>query len=191
MLFRSVNIPSSEMKETGKARLKTLRLLPRFGAAAEGEPGYLVTSRGVGTLTYFKDKEPEESRVPVYQYINNCTMPLYGIVRGTSGLAGIVTSGQYDTQFCISTNWGSHNQYAIDPEFTLRSFGEEQRLPEDIEVQYHLLSANEANWLGVAKRYRKYNFDQRGIVPLKQRVLKSPELAYSAQIGRASCRERV
>jgi len=177
----TVNIPSSEMKESEKARLKSLRLLPRFGAAAEDDPRYLVTSRGVGTLTYFKDKEPAESRVPVYQYINNCTMPLYGIVRGASGLAVIVTNGQYDTQFCVSTNWGTQHQYAIDPEFTIRSFIDEQRLPDDLEVQYHLLSANEANWLGVAKRYRKYNFDQRGIIPLKQRVLKSPELAYSAR----------
>ncbi len=177
----TVNIPSSEIKETGKARIKSLRLLPRFGAAAEGEPGYLVTSRGVGTLCYFKDKKPAESRVPVYQYINNCTMPLYGIVRGASGLAGIVTSGQYDTQFCVSTNWGTQHRYAIDPEFALRSFIDEQRLPDDLEVQYHFLISDEANWLGVAKRYRKYNFDQRGIVPLKQRVLKSPELAYSAR----------
>ena len=177
----TATIPSSSIKETGAARLKSLRFLPYLGAAAEGEDGYLVTSRGVGTLCYFKGKEPAEYKNQIYQYINNCTMPLSGIVRGNNGLACIVTEGQYNTQFCVNTNWGEKHLYAIDPEFSLRFFAEEQCLPDDLEVQYHFLAPDEANWLGVAKRYRQYNFAHRNVHTIKERMEKSSGLAYSSQ----------
>ncbi len=107
-------------------------------------------------------------------------MPLFGVIRGRSGLAAIVTNGQYDARFCISTNWGPRRQYAMDPAFTLRSFPKEARLADDLTVEYHFLSAAEATWQGVAKRYRQYNFARRGIRPLRQRAAASPALAYSA-----------
>ncbi len=175
------SIPSSGIKETGDARLKSIRLLPSFGAAKEGETGYLVSSKGVGTLCYFKDKNPSEYRVPMYQVISNSVMPLFGIVRGGDGIAGIITSGQYDADLLISTNWGTEHQYSITPEFKLRSFAEENLLPEDLTVEYHFLSPKDASWLGVAKCYRHYNFAHRGILSLKQRIENSPELAYSSR----------
>lgn len=177
----TVNIPSSDVKETGKARLKSIRLLPHFGAAKEGEEGYLVSSKGVGTLCYFKDKEPSEYKIPMYQVISNSVMPLFGIVRGVNGIAGIITSGQYDADLLVSTNWGPEHQYSITPEFKLRSFAEETRLPEDLCVEYHFLPSKDANWLGIARCYRQYNFVHRGIFPLKERIKQSPELAYSSR----------
>ena len=56
-------------------------------------------------------------------------MPIFGMVRGKSAVAGIITSGQFDARFCVSVNWGPQKQYAIDPGFTLRSFRDEKRLP--------------------------------------------------------------
>ncbi len=176
----TVSIPSSEVRESGSARLKKFRLLPRFGAATEGEQGYLVTSKGVGTICYFKDRNPAEYRIPVYGTISNCLMPLFGLVRAASGMAAIVISGQYDLGFCISTQWGPQRQYGIDPEFILRSFMKENRLSDNLTVEYHFLSAEEAGWEGIGKRYRQYNFDHRGLRPLRQRAAESPELAYSA-----------
>lgn len=177
ILFTS--IPSSGIKETGDARLKSIRLLPHFGAAVEGETGYLVTSKGIGTLCYLKDKEPREYWEKMYGY-SEFTMPLFGIIRGQGGYAGIVANGQFDTKFCIRTNWGPKHLYAIYPEFTLRSFAEEQRLSDDIEVQYHFLRPGEASWLGIAKHYRQYNLAHRNIRTLKERIANSPELAYSS-----------
>jgi hypothetical protein len=177
----TANITSPGIKETGENRMKSIRLLPEFGAAKEGEEGYLVSSKGVGTLCYFKDKEPSEYTVPMYQVISNSTMPLFGIVRGADAVAGIITSGQYDADLLISTNWGQEDQYSITPEFKLRSFAKENRLPEDLTVEYHFLSPENASWLGIAKCYRQYNFAHRGIFPLKQRIEKSPELAYSSR----------
>lgn len=175
----TVSLPADEVNETGKARLKTLRLLPRFGAAVEGDPGYLVIAQQSGALCKFRDKRSAEHRLKVYQSICQCPMPLFGSIRGSSGLAGIVTSGQFETQFCLSTNWGPRHQYAIDPTFTLRPFQKAARLPDDLTVEYHFLPAAEANWAGLGKRYRRYNFARRGIRPLRQRVADSPALAYA------------
>ncbi len=176
----TVSVPSAAISETGDARLKTLRLLPRFGAATEGDEGYLVVAQQSGAICRFCDKRPAERMVSVYQSICSCPMPLFGLVRAGGGVAGIVTSGQYDTQFCISTAWGPKKQYAIDPAFSLRSFREETRLPDDLTVAYHFLSAGEASWADVGKRYREYNFAHRGIQPLRRRAVASPRLAYSA-----------
>lgn len=177
----TVRVPVAGVEETRAAKLKTLRLLPRFGAAREDEEGYLVIAQQSGAICQFSEKKTAEYRVTVYQSICNCPMPIFGIVRGKSGLAGIVTSGQFDTQFRISTAWGPEKQYAMDPEFTLRSFREEARLPEDLTVEYHFLPETEASWSGVGKRYRRYNFEQRGIRPLRERAAESAALDYSAK----------
>lgn len=177
----SVEVPAAGISETSGVRLKTLRLLPRFGAATEGEEGYLVIAQQSGATCLFRDKKPAEHWVSVYQSICQCPMPVFGAVRGTTGMAGIVASGQYDARVCISTAWGPRKEYAIDPAFTLRSAPKEPRLADNLAVQYHFLPADEASWLGVAKRYRQHNFVHRDIRPLRDRAASSPPLAYSAQ----------
>ena len=54
----TVEVPAAEIAETGAARLRTLRLLPRFGAATEGEEGYLVIAQQSGATCLFRDKKP-------------------------------------------------------------------------------------------------------------------------------------
>ncbi len=176
----TVGVPAGDIVESGPARLKTLRLLPRFGAASEGEAGYLVIAQQSGALCHFRDKQPGQHWVSVYQSSCQCPMPLFGMVRGNSAVAGIITSGQFDARLGVSVNWGPQHQYAIDPAFTLRSFRDEPRLPEALTVEYCFLPESEANWLGVGQRYRQYNFARRGLRPLRERAAASPELAYSA-----------
>jgi len=176
----TVGACAADVKESGAARLKTLRLLPRFGAASEGDEGHLVIAQQSGALCHFRDKKPGQHFVSVYQSSCQCPMPLFGMVRGKSAVAGIITSGQFDARVCVSTSWGPQKQYAIDPAFTLRSFREETRLPDDVAVEYHFLPAAEANWLGMGKRYRQLNFARRGIRPLRERAVASLGLAYSA-----------
>jgi len=176
----TVGVRAAGMKETGAARLKTLRLLPRFGAATEGDEGHLVIAQQSGALCHFRDKKPGQHFVSVYQSSCQCPMPLFGVVRGESAVAGIITGGQFDARVCVSTCWGPQKQYAIDPVFTLRSFREETRLPDNIAVEYHFLPAAEANWIAMGKRYRQFNFTWRGIRPLRERAAASPGLAYSA-----------
>jgi hypothetical protein len=176
----TVSIPAAQIREDGAARIKTLKLLPAFGAATKGEEGYLVIPKDVGIISYFNEKKPAEYQVPVYGFFN-CNMPVFGINRGDKGLLGIITSGQFDAFLNVSTNWGQEHLHSIGPGFSLRSTLEDTRLSDDLTVQYHFLSPDDAGWSGAAKRYRAYNFETRGIRPLNQRAAKSPELAYAAQ----------
>ena len=120
----------------------------------------------------------------IYQSICQCPMPLFGMIRGNGGVAGIVTSGQCDGRICISTAWGPRKEYAIDPAFTLRSVPQQSRLADDIAVQYHFLPANEASWLDVGKRYREYNLSQRSI----GHCLSEPMLRRRWPIRRRRCK---
>jgi hypothetical protein len=177
----TVRVPAAGISETASARLKSLRLLPRFGAASEGEEGYLVIAQQSGALCHFRGKAPAESWLSVYQSICQCPMPLFGIIRGNRGLAAIITSGQYDARVCVGTNFGPKRQYAIDPAFALRSVLKDNRLADDLAVEYQFLRDKQADWLGVAKSYRQYNFARRGIRPIRERAANSPGLAYSAE----------
>ncbi len=176
----TASVPLTGITENGEARLKSIRLFPGFGAAKEGDEGYLVIPRDVGFLCHYENKKPGKFDIPVYGF-NQCNMPLFGMVRGESGYAGIITGGQFDAKLHVSLNDGAQGAYSVDPVFILRSFVRENRLPEDVTVEYHFLGEEEASWLGMAKRYRNYNTEQRKIQPLKQRIVNSPELAYSAQ----------
>jgi hypothetical protein len=176
----TTNIPSNSIKETGEARLKTIRPLPYFGAASEGEEGYMAIPKGVGALCYFRGKEPREYQLPVYSF-SGANMPIFGLIRGTGGFAGIITSGQFNAQFNISTNWGAKHKYSIAPEFILRPFKEDKLLAEDLRTEYHFLPGDQVNWAGIGRCYRQYNFSHRGVVPLKERVKQSPELTYASQ----------
>lgn len=176
----SVRVPAAALVEGKAVRLKTLRLLPGFGSAREGDDGYLVIPQQSGALCHFREKKPGLHRVSIYQSSCQCPMPLFGTVRGESALAAIITGGQFDAQLCIGVNHGTQRQYSIDPEFTLRSFRDETRLPEDLAVEYHFLPKAEASWLGMGKRYRHFNSTRRGIRPLRERAARSPALAYSA-----------
>ncbi|MBI5397543.1 MAG: hypothetical protein HZA91_19780 [Verrucomicrobia bacterium] len=176
----TVGARAADVAESGAARWKTLRLLPRIGAASEGDEGHLVIAQQSGALCHFRDKKPGQHFVSVYQSSCQCPMPLFGVVRGNSAVAGIITSGQFDARVCVSTSWGAQKLYAIDPVFTLRTFREETRLSDDIAVEYHFLPTAEANWIGMGKRYRHLNFTRRGIRTLRERAAASPGLAYSA-----------
>ncbi len=176
----TVNVPADEIRESGLARIRSIRLLPFLGAACEGEEGYLVFPKEVGAICLFRNKKPGEYKHRIYS-ANGMNMPLFGMVRGKAGFAGFVTSGQFDAQFCIHTRWGAKPLYSIDTEFILRSFRDEKQLTDDLTVEYHFLEDDEATWAGIGRCYRQYNLDHRGIRPIKQRMAGSPELAYAAE----------
>jgi len=176
----TVCIPARAIAEKGAARLKSIRLLPSFGAARQGDEGCLVIPKDAGLLCKFRKRKPSEYDIPIYGF-NNCNMPLFGMIRAKGGYAGIVTSGQFDARLHLTLNAGEPGIYSVDPIFVLRSFAKEERSPDDCSVEYHFLPKGEIGWLDVAKRYRRYNAEKRRIEPLRDRVKRSPELAYSAE----------
>ncbi|MDD2600347.1 MAG: DUF5696 domain-containing protein [Kiritimatiellae bacterium] len=64
--------------------------------------------------------------------------------------------------------------YTLSSTFTLDQFG----MYDDIAIDFHMLSGDDANYSGIARTYRKYQLDRKACIPLKERIKQSPELEY-------------
>ena len=67
--------------------------------------------------------------------------------------------------------------YQIFPRFELNG----QPAYDDLAVDFHLLSGDQADYSGMARTYRKYQLDRKACAPLKDRMKNRPELAYAAR----------
>lgn len=52
---------------------------------------------------------------------------------------------------------------------------------DDIVIDYYPLTGDDANYSGMARRYRKYMLAEGGVKPLKEKIRTSPQLAYSTE----------
>ena len=144
-----------------------------FGIVADtSDSGYLVLPRGVGnqdySLFYFnRQKENFESRIA------ESNMPFFGIKTEQQTVLAIVTGMPYDYTLNISLKNG---KYRIYPVFKLD--GESPY--EDLKIEYFYLTGDDANYSGIARRYRRYKLDKGEIVPLSVRMQTSEALRYAA-----------
>ena len=187
-----VNLPASKIKE-GKLiiwsrtwtrgnpnRFLKVSMLPHFGAAKEGDKGYLVLPQQSGVLCEFKNKISSEYEIGIYNKSAwECTMPIFGIKSDNSAFLGIIEGGKYDSTLKLGTNQGKERLYYIYPSFNLRYYYNEEKLPEDISIEYQFLPFEESSYAGMAKRYRKYILNKGKVKPLKERIKANPELDYA------------
>ena len=144
-----------------------------FGTVADtSDSGYLVLPRGVGnqdySLFYFnRQKENFESRIA------ESNMPFFGIKTKQQTVLAIVTGMPYDYTLNISLKNG---KYRVYPVFKLD--GESPY--EDLKIEYFYLTGDDANYSGMARRYRRYKLDKGEIVPLSVRMQTSEALRYAA-----------
>ncbi|MDX9980361.1 MAG: DUF5696 domain-containing protein [Lentisphaeria bacterium] len=175
----TVNVPRMGLREAGKCRFKSLRLLPGFGAGHEGDEGYLVIPQQAGGLCHFHGKEPAEVRIP-FAVFSQCTMPFYGAKVGTQAYAARLEGGQFDANLFVATAFAPERGYSIDPEFMLRDVPNEPLLPEDLSVHYRFWDDPSVGWQDMGREYREFNRTERGLVPLAERRESRPELGYAA-----------
>ncbi len=146
--------------------LKHLAVRPEFATATTGEDGYFVMPNGeIGT---FHEQNGERS---VKNYM---PMPVFGMKNPRATFVAIVTGMPYAYTLVTQAKAGA---YAIFPRFEPTG----QAAYDDIAVEYHLLTGDQADYSGMARVYRKYQLDRKACVPLKERVKGRPELAYAAQ----------
>ena len=144
-----------------------------FGIVANtSDSGYLVLPRGVGnqdySLFYFnRQKENFESRIA------ESNMPFFGIKTEQQTVLAIVTGMPYDYTLNISLKNG---KYRVYPVFKLD--GESPY--EDLKIEYFYLTGDDANYSGMARRYRRYKLDKGEIVPLSVRMQTNEALSYAA-----------
>jgi len=153
--------------------VKQVEVLPDFATAKTGEDGYFVMPNGAFGTFRLKDGQ---------QVMGRNMMAVYGMKTPSCAFAGIVTGMPYAFQPVVTAKDGV---YTVALCFKLDRFG----LYEDIAVDYHMLSGDDADYSGMARAYRKYQLDRKACVPLKERLKKQPELAYAIDCAEIRVRQ--
>lgn len=136
--------------------------------AKQGDAGYFVlpfeAEKGV-QLTRFLPREDTE-----YVSIFSC-MGCYGWNQGERGILAIVTGMKYDYSLVAGVKGGvyyAYPRFRLDGDFPY----------EDIAVRLYALEPGD--YSAMARRYRRYQLEENGCVPLKERTEKDRRLEKSA-----------
>lgn len=109
-------------------------------------------------------------------------LPVFGIYKNGTGYLGIVTEGETDTKINgIPSGIRSINLYRASAEFIFRKddvifVGSSGQIPYyqgqlqggDRKLRYVLLEGQDANYVGMAKTYRNYLVNEKGVKPVVQ-----------------------
>jgi hypothetical protein len=144
------------------AGVNNIEVLPDYATAKTGEDGYFVMPNGY--LGTFRLKD-------AVQFVKRVPMPVYGMKTTRCTFAAIVT-GMPNAFYLIAR--AKAGVYTCSSKFTLDRFG----MYDDIAIDFHMLSGDDANYSGIARTYRKYQLDRKACTPLTERIKKHPELAY-------------
>lgn len=148
------------------ADVATLEVVPDFSKAKAGEDGYYVFPDGMrGKLSFRKDGEYALKRLP---------MALSGMKTPSKTFAAIIKSGRFESSIVARVSKGNYEMF--------HRFDYTQSKPyEDIVLDYVFLEGPDADYSAMARAYRSYQLSRGEVVPLKERIKSSPELAYAAR----------
>ena len=146
--------------------VKYVDVLPAFATAKTGEDGYFVMPNGF--LGSFREQNGEMLGGGMVMI-----MPIFGMKTTSVAFVAIVTGMPYEFDLVARARQG---RYTFFPRFTLKG----RPAYDDIALEYHLLTGDRADYSGMAHTYRQYQLERKACVPLKERIEKSPELAYAA-----------
>lgn len=180
------DIPFESIVEYGEAKLSSISLYPMFGATKRlRTPGYVAIPDGMGALIRFDDR-PEKGVFTKRFFgpdpgINQSQgeLPLnanmFGVVHGVKqhAMLGIVEGGSGNailthigSQVVTDMNWTyvtfsyrtSYIQYLNQSKTSSVSLVQEDFNEFDGSILYQFLDGEEADYLGIAKRYGEYLF---------------------------------
>jgi hypothetical protein len=187
-----ITIPADGVKETGDNGIVSIQVLPFFGAQLDGAPGYIVYPDGSGILMSFTSPhriEVQETSRPVYgedTLIAPTTsaqpftrqpilMPVFGLTAGADAFVGVITQGDFDSTISMSRSGKGLPYNRVWADFVFRRQGmfsingelpvalyEPNRINSDHQIRYYFLSGDQANYAGMASRYREFLMAERG-----------------------------
>lgn len=153
-------------KQEIPAGLKWVEVLPEMATASKGEPGYFVMPNG--ELGTFHEQDGERTAG------HFMPMPVFGMKNPRATFVAIVTGMPYSFKLVTRAKKGI---YQIFPRFELNN----QAPYDDLAIDYHLLTGDQADYSGMAHVYRDFQLSRKACVPLKERMKSRPELAYAAR----------
>ncbi|MBP5226258.1 MAG: hypothetical protein J6336_02630 [Kiritimatiellae bacterium] len=143
---------------------KSIALKADFAQADKGEEGYFVFPNG--HLGFFREEKG-------FKNLDAPPMPIFGMKTPRGCFVAIVTGMPYNYAQQLSVQNGHYSLYPL--------FKRAIHAPyEDIVIDYYQLSGADADYAGMARRYRRHQLDTGTVIPLRERAKKSKELAYAA-----------
>jgi hypothetical protein len=138
----NVILPDSSIVENGENSLVSIEVLPFFGAAHDGDEGYIVYPDGSGALLYFTTPHSEEVQKMVGTvygsdasggqasgnagsgiYRQGIPMPVFGLVNKDSGFVGFITNGDFDSGISVGRAGKGVNYNHVWSQFVFRRVG--------------------------------------------------------------------
>jgi hypothetical protein len=163
-------------------RLLGVEVLPEFGAARTGEPGYLTLPNWFGCQTFFDKAYPREVWQTIYssndQWENNCNAPVFGITRAQGTLCGLVADGDEDAQLVCRRHWEAAQANSVHPYLVWRWAQEDDAIAGPRRVQYRFAPAECPQGEGyafVGTQYRRFLRAERGVLPWSEKGKQRPE----------------
>ncbi|MCM3627030.1 DUF5696 domain-containing protein [Paenibacillus glycanilyticus] len=192
-----VAIPDSEFEESGNNRIVSIEVLPFFGAAGTDETGYLFVPDGPGALMHFPRSRQligKGYNQPVYgpeittkssNFDSTAvypSLPVFGMKKGEEAFLAVIKAGATKAAIRALPSGVASSFNSINAKFVYReeydrrlSLGgkatrvfEEERTPLDGEIEYSFLTGKEADYVGMAKRYREELTSEGKLQPLQK-----------------------
>ena len=154
-------------KEKIAADVVSIDVVPDFMTAKKGDEGYWIDARGA----YGKfDKDDGK-------YANDRAgwMPIFGLKRGDALWYGQVMGWRCDYRFNAVAKGG---RYEAFPRFMVKELRAYYPVYQDIVVDFRRLDGKDADYIGYAKAYRKYQFANAGIKMARDRAKDNPVTDY-------------
>lgn len=182
-----------EIEEYGTQRITEIQILPHFGAGNLEDEGYIFVPDGSGAIVNFNngkgdistiniplyggDKSDQSEIMPVVS--QNALLPVFGLVKNNKGFIAVIEGGDGTINAAISTASTSHNYVCTTFNYRKKDtfqtnegtykateqiiIGQHPYTSYNYSVEYMFLSQDDANYSGMARRYRQYLVDEKGL----------------------------
>ena len=187
------SIPVGEIVENKKAPLYSIRLLDYFGAADGESEGYIFVPDGSGALIRLNNgklksmpyggmvygDDPQSEARSNQKNTENALLPVFGIKSGAAAFLAVIEEGDALAKINADIGGRVHSYNTAGSEVFIRRIGSAligsgakstQKLVFQNEVyqgrytvRYSFLYGDDADYAGMAARYREYLIEHRGL----------------------------
>ena len=200
-----VSIPTSKIKIRENISIEEISVLPYFGCGTMTESGYLVVPDGSGGIINFnngksssgvfskriygEDITDDETTVADINDPTRATLPIFGIKKNGSAILASIEKGsafatvEARTNGSISENANIFASFKLytNMQYTLSTsvttiFEKKQGKRSDIEIKYFFLSGDDADYSGMAIRYKQL-LKEKGILTENKDITSAPYLS--------------
>ncbi|MCF7853291.1 MAG: hypothetical protein K9N51_00725 [Candidatus Pacebacteria bacterium] len=162
-------------------RLMALDVLPDCLMTQVGAEGFYLLPDFSGTIVRFNNQAPGVVRDRIYMHQSQWekfnVMNCFGLKQDGAGTLVIVHEGDFFCHAVTEVNQEGRNR--LYASFGLRHGPSEPIKQEDKEIIVRFTRGRADGFWDLARAYRDYLVNDRGVSPLKQRIADNPVLAYS------------